>query len=250
MTLDEQYEFFLKNHYCIFPSALSPQEVIDINKAIDRSLERDGWGGPGPRASFAQPLLSSTDFDGLARHKSFFPLASKIFDGDIAIIEFCLMTRPGNQEAPTKPTGWHQDFGICEHDPLGITALSAVMCLTDIDKTTARYTLLPNSQKGDKPPQPVAEGSQDVIGEVEVVGPAGTIVLVNSGIFHTGKPGTGPRERRTIHTYMQRTNFPSVSNHSIIPRRLWDVADPEQRKFYSHFNEVTRKAIEAENAAK
>jgi hypothetical protein len=250
MTLDEQYEFFLKNHYCLFPSALSPDEVVSINAAIDRSLARDGWGGPGPRATFVQPLNTTTDFDILPRHRSFFPLASRIFDGDIALIEFAIMTRPGNQEAPTKPTGWHQDFGICEHDPLGITALSAVMCLTDIDKTTARYCLLPNSQRGDKPPQPVAEGSQDVVGEVEVVGPAGTIVLVNAGIYHTGKPGTGPRERRTIHTYMQRTCFPSVSNHTILPRRLWDVEDPAQRRFYSHFNDVTRAALEAEAAKK
>lgn len=242
MTLDEQYDFFLKNHYCLFPSALSPDEVASINAAIDRSIVRDGWAGPGPRATFVQPLLTSTDFDSLPRHKSFFPLASRIFEGDIALIEFAIMTRPGNQPTPTKPTGWHQDFGISEHDPLGITALSAIMCLTDIDRTTARYSLLPNSHRGDKKPEAVREGSDDVVGEVEVVGPAGTIVLVNAGIYHTGKPGSGPRERRTIHTYMQRTSFPSVSNHSIIPRRLWDVEDPADRRFYSHFNEVTRQA--------
>lgn len=248
MTLDEQYEFFVKNHYCIIPNALSPDEIKSLTKVIDGIIASDrvAWTTHA-RQTLSQ--ISDPAFDCVLRHRSFMPLATRIFEGDIALIEFGLMVRPGNQTAPTKPSGWHQDFGVSEHDPMGITALSAIFYLSDVDKTTARYSLIPGSAKFPKCPPAVAEGSQDVEGEVEILGPAGTMVLVNSGIFHTGKVGTGPRERRTIHLYMQRTTFPSVSNHTIMPRRLWDSPDPEIRKYYSHFNQVTRDAIEKEAAA-
>ena len=244
MNLDEQYEFFLKNHYCLFPSALSKAELDSVNKAIDGIVAQDPKYWASARAQTSQ--VSDPAFDCLLRHPSFSPLATKIFEGDIALIEFGMMIRQGNQTPPAEPAGWHQDFGISEHDPLGITALSAIMYTYDVDATTARYTLVPNSHRLPARPKQVAPGRDEIEGEVEIVGPAGTIVLVNAGIFHTGKLGAGPRERRTIHLYMQRTSFPSVSNHTVMPRRLWDVADPEQRRYYSHFNAVTKAAIEAE----
>jgi len=244
MTLDEQYEFFLKNHYCLFPSALSPAELKAANDATDRLVAQDPPAWKLPRNQTSQ--IFDPAFDPLLRHRSFFPLAERIFEGDIALIEFGLMIRQGNQEAPTKPAGWHQDFGVCEHDPLGITALSAVYYLTDVDETTPRYSLVPGSARFPKCPPQKKEGCQDIEGEVEVLGPAGSVVLVNAGIFHSGKVGTGPRERRTVHLYMQRTTFPSVSNHTIMPRRLWDNPDPVLRRYYSHFNDVTRAAIDAE----
>jgi len=241
MTLEQQYDFFLKNHYCIFPAALTPAELASVNGAVDASLKEEPelWG-KGARSQSVQCLLTRPEFDILLAHKCFMPLASKVLDGDIAMVEFSVMIREGAQEIPTKPTGWHKDFGVRAADPLGITALSAVWYLTDVDTTTARYSLIPNSHKWDHEPKQVKEGSEDVEGELEVLGKAGTCVLVNAGLYHCGKLGAGPRERRTVHTYMQRTSFPSVSNHSIIPRRLWDVKDPAQRKFYSHFNALTR----------
>lgn len=241
MNLQEQYEFFLKNHYCVFPSALTPAELASVNAAVDASLAEDPdlWG-KGARSQSVHCLLGRPQFDILLRHPSFSPLAAKIFDNDIALIEFSVMIRSGGQTAPTKPEGWHRDFGVTDKDPNGITALSAIWYLTDVDTTTARYSLVPFSHKFKEAPKQVCEGSQDVEGEVEMLGPAGTVILVNAGIYHTGKLGTGPRERRTVHTYMQRTTFPNVSSHSIIPRRLWDVPDPEQRRYYSHFNAITR----------
>jgi hypothetical protein len=250
MTLQEQYDFFVENHYCIFPAVLTPAEVKSVNDAIDASLKEDAalWS-IGVRSQSVNCLLNRPQFDILLRHKSFMPLAEKIYDNDVAMVEFSVMTRAGNQPVPNKPEGWHRDFGVSSIDPMGITALSAIWYLTDVDTTTARYSLLPKSQAWKEGPKAVAEGSQDVVGEVEILGPAGTVVLVNAANYHTGKIGPGPRERRTVHTYMQRTSYPSVSNHSIIPRRLWDVPDVSQRKFYSHFNPLT-KAVAGDYAAK
>ena len=241
MNLQEQYDFFLKNHYCVFPPSLTPAELKSVNDAVDASLKEDPalWS-MGPRSQSVQCLLNRPEFDILLHHKSFMPLAAKVLDNDIARVEFSVMTRAGTQPEATQPDGWHRDFGVSSIDPLGITALSAIWYLTDVDKTTARYTLVPFSHKMKELPKQVKEGCQDIEGEVEILGPAGSVVLVNAGIYHTGKLGTGPRERRTVHTYMQRTSFPAVSNHNIIPRRLWDVPDPAQRRFYSHFNTITR----------
>jgi hypothetical protein len=126
---------------------------------------------------------------------------------------------------------------------LKIQSLSAIFYLTDVDETTARYSLVPASNEMEEAPKKVQEESEQRVGELEMLGPAGTVILVNAGIWHCGKWGHGPRERRTIHTYYQQSLTEAVSNHSIFPRRLWDVPDPEQRRFYSHFNAMTRAVV-------
>jgi hypothetical protein len=125
--------------------------------------------------------------------------------------------------------------------------LSAIFYLSDVDRTTARFSIIPGSHAREEGPKPVAPDSDDYIDEFEILGPAGTCVLVNAGIWHRAKFGAGPRERRTIHLYYQQSSLPQQSEHNIFPRRLWDVDDAEQRRFFSHFNTLT-KAVAADYA--
>jgi hypothetical protein len=239
MTLAQQIDFFETHHYLLLPAALTPEEVASLNAATDRDREEypEFWS-KGARMQSAQCLLSMPEADSLIRHPSFFPVAEHVFDGDIRFEEFSIMIRAGNQ-AEGSIEGWHRDSRPNPEHRLGIRALGAFIYLTDVDETTARYSLIPNSQHLPEP-RKVSEESEEREGEIEMLGPAGTVILVNAGNWHCGKWGHGPRERRMVAIYYCQSTTPSLSNHTLFPRRLWDVADEEQRRFYSKHNAITR----------
>lgn len=238
-SLDQQIEFFARNDYFLFENALTRAEVDTLNKAIDRHREQfPSLWGKGARSQSAQCLLGIPEMDFTIRHPSFFALAKAVLDNDIVFCEHSVMIREGNQKPGVE--GWHRDVGVNAKNKYGITALSAIFYTTDVDKTTARYSLIPGSHAVDSKPVPIPPDNIDVEGEREMLAPAGSVILVNAGIWHCGKWGTGPRERRTIHMYYQPSYLPQFSPHTIFPRRLWDVKDAEQRRFYSHFNPLTR----------
>ena len=236
--------FFEKNHYLMIPNALTGDEVRRINAAIDQNRKAfPGLWSTGNRMQSAQCcLLGMPELDFLVRHSSFFPIAAQALDGDIVFSEFAALIRAGNQKQGSIE-GWHRDFAPNPAQRLGIRSLSAIYYLTDVDETTARYSLIPASQNVNEAPKKVREDGEDRCGEIEMLGPAGSVILVNAGIWHCGKWGHGPRERRTVHVYYQQSTTPAVSNHTIFPRRLWDVTDAGQRRFYSHFNPLTQVVV-------
>ena len=242
-TLRDQIDFFEKHHYLRISNALTRNEVDRVNAAIDRNRQEYSmlWG-KGNRMQSVQCFLVMPVVDFLIRHPSFFAVAEHALDGDIVFSEFSAMIRAGNQTQGTVE-GWHRDFPPNPKHRLKIQSLSAIYYLSDVDETTARYCLVPASHEMEEQPKKIREDKEERVGEAEMLGPAGTIILVNAGIWHCGKWGHGPRERRTIHTYYQQSVNEAVSHHSIFPRRLWDVADPEQRRFYSHFNAMTRAVV-------
>src|SRR5262249_18414895 len=153
------------------------------------------------------------------RHPSFFAVASHALDGDIRFEEFSVMIRAGNMEKGSIE-GWHRDARPNPEHRLGIRALSAIYCRTAVDESTARYPLMPASQKLPERRKVSAE-REEREGEIEMLGPAGSVILVNAGIWHCGKWGHSPRERRTVHIYYGQSTTPCLSNHTLYPRRLW-----------------------------
>jgi len=243
MTLQDQIAFFEANQYLFIPEALTLEEVTRFNAAIDHSRrDHPALWSSGARSQSVQCLLPTREFDTILRHPSFFEVARHVLDNDIVFSEFSIMIRAGSQKEGTTE-GWHRDFGVNEKNRLGISALSAIFYLTDVDETTARYSLIPGSTRESEPPKKIREESEDRVNEKQMFGPAGSCILVNAGIWHCGRWGGGPRERRTIHMYYQPSNIPPVSNHNVFPRRLWDVKDGEQRRFYSYFNPLTRAVV-------
>src|SRR5262245_42591768 len=142
MTLQEKIAFFEKHHYLLIPNALSPAEVAMVNKVIDR--QKGDWGN-AVRIQSATCLTDAPEYDFLIRHPSFFPVAQHAMDNDIVFSEFAVMIRSAAAEA-RGPDGWHNDFPPNPAHRLGFHSLSAIYYLTDVDRTTARYVLIPGSQ--------------------------------------------------------------------------------------------------------
>src|SRR5207247_10635031 len=111
---------------------------------------------------------SRPEADSVIRHPSFFEVARRAFDGDICFEEFSVMIRAGNQQEGTIE-GWHRDSSPNPEQRLRIKALSAIFYLTDVDETTARYSLIPASAELPEPKK-LREDSEPREGEVEMRG--------------------------------------------------------------------------------
>ncbi len=81
--------------------------------------------------------------------------------------------------------------------------------------------------------------------EVEIRGPAGTAVLYDIAIFHTRVPGKVSRGRLTQHSYFSRAQSPPLTKWVMIPKRLAENPDPEQRAFFSQWTGMQKGYVEA-----
>ena len=240
MSTDEQIAFFERTHYLLLPSVVNEKELAVLHAAIDRHREEfPALWSQGRRMQAPQCLLNMPEADFLIRHPSFMDIATHALDGDIVFDEFSIMIRAGGIDEGSQE-GWHRDFTPDPQHRLGIRGLSVIYYLTDVDETTARYVLVPASHQRDDEPAKTGPGSDTREGELEVFAPAGSMLLVNAGNWHCGRCGHGGRERRTVHIYYRKSTTAPFANHTIFPRRLWDVPDPEQRRFYSSFNPITQ----------
>ncbi len=228
---------FKSQRFAVIPGALSSQEVQRLNDAIDKTLRQfpDLWYGKERKQS-VQSLLVEPDFDLTIRHPAYFPIIKQAFGENAAFSEFSAMIRQGGHTGATVE-GWHRDFSPNSN---GITAISVIIYLTEVDRSTARLCVVPGSHLKETAPTLLSAQDDKYEGEVEVIGPPGTAAITDASNWHCAKWGKGPRERRTIHLYFQSSTNPPVSQTSITPRRLWDSPDPQLRKFYAHHNAITR----------
>jgi ectoine hydroxylase-related dioxygenase (phytanoyl-CoA dioxygenase family) len=231
---------FKAQRFTVIPNALSTDEVRRLNEAIDKSMKHfpELWYGKERKQS-VQCLLAEPEFDLTIRHPAYFPIIRQAFGDNAAFAEFSAMVRQGGHTGATVE-GWHRDFAPDTSHPQAIRAISVIIYLTEVDKTTARLCVVPGSSLKETAPVLLSEENDRYEAEVEVMGPPGTAAITDASNWHCAKWGKGPRQRRTIHLYFQSSTIPPVSNQNITPRRLWDSPDPQLRKFYSHQNALTR----------
>ena len=135
---------------------------------------------------------------------------------------------------------WHRDGG--RHlltDPLLLWKAQLIFYLSDVDSSTHCFSIAPESVEEKRalaaepdedypttvrtrePAQPLGESRG-----VDILGKAGSAVIVNSANVHAGCVRQTPAERRTLHIYYARATQPCVSVHTRVPRRLVESADP------------------------
>jgi len=237
--------FFEKHRYVVVPGALAPDVVDRLNNLIDRSRREnaDLWYTNKPHQHFTvQAMLVEQGFDFLLRQPPLFDTAKQALDDDIAFVEFSARIHGPQIKPETTNGGWHQDVPCNPSQRLGIRLLSVIYYLSDVEHTGHRFVLLPASQNLSSLPPTVGNGSLEVQGEVEIVGPAGTAVLFDASIWHGARHGNNGRERRTVHLYYQPASLPAQTEFTLLPRRLWNSSDIDMRKLCSVSNAMTRAA--------
>ena len=128
--------------------------------------------------------------------------------------------------------------------PYECTYVCAIHYLSDVGASDPCFCVVPNSG-----PYETLEEARTQLGdayaEVPIRGPAGTLVLYDIAIFHTRLPGQRTRARRTLHHYYSRAASQPLTNWVLLPQRLAEHPDPEQRAFYSQWSAATQAYAEA-----
>jgi ectoine hydroxylase-related dioxygenase (phytanoyl-CoA dioxygenase family) len=234
----ESLQKFEENGYVIIPDALSSQEILDLNQAIDRDQEQNPamWKkGADGRNQNANILLSCPEFDATIRNPTLWPLAESLMGEQVCFEEFSVMIREPSHEPPPAPQ-WHRDTVHLPEHPMAMLFLSLIYYLTDVDAETHCFGIVPeNVETKRKLPKDL-----DATGSVPLYGKAGTAILFNAATCHAAVVRTAKTQRRTIHIYYGHRDKPPLGNHTIFPARLHKSADEATKRFYSRPNTITR----------
>ena len=239
----DQVEFFRANSYVALPDLLSPEQVAELNEAIDRDREQNPfmWWCEGHRDYNCNLLLTEPAFEITIRHPLALPLVEELLGGPVCFEELSVRHTPPASE--TQPTGWHRDRPHWLDHPLHLDYPQIIYYLTDVDEETHCFTVSPEPADGEvlEPAAQVERG-----GTVYFHGKAGSAILFNAAVLHGVTIRKSTRHRRIVQVYYGHPHRPSLSNVSLVPPRLWrDHPDPEIRRFYGKLNRYNRVVFEA-----
>lgn len=237
--LDAAIEEFNTTGYVVVPDALSPERVDELNRAVDRYLQRyppesDEWIKDGATSIQARDLLPKTeDFDFAIENPVILGFARRYFGDNVTFEHLSIVIRKPERN-PTELKGWHRDNTRDYDRRAQIGAISAIYYLTDVSERDHCFSIVPETHNRlvDMRPEDVRPGS-----ERDILGPRGTAILFHARCLHSGRVKPDSRERRTLHVYYWDTEQPRTSTSSTIPPRLYTKEDPAlPPKFYSKWN--------------
>lgn len=208
------------NGFVILPNILTPAEVATLNTAIEEDMQEY----PAEWAFFGDAFVQTvdilprrTDFDQTIEHPAVLPVLEEVIGPDLTFEEFSVIVRnPTTERADHK--AWHRDI-IRDYDRRWeIEAISAVYYLTDVGERDHCFSIVPgtHSANADLRPEDIQAGM-----EVDLLAPAGSVILFHARCLHAGKLKPHSRLRRTLHLYYSRLNAPRTSEWSTIPQRLY-----------------------------
>ena len=249
---EEIYDFFREQKFAVVSDAMTSPEMQFLRAFVDRSkreIPRE-WG-PDKHGvySHGQILINYPELDPFVRPAVAFPLVDAIMGPETRFAQFDF--RDVSAEAGERSAlAFHKDRAHTpreDGDPnrdFDSTYVCAIHYLTDVEAENPCFCVVPRSH-----PYESQEVAKDRMGEtyreVEIRGPAGTAVLYDIAIFHTRVPGKVSRGRLTQHSYFSRAQSPPLTKWVMIPKRLAENPDPEQRAFFSQWTGMQKGYVEA-----
>jgi len=215
---------FQERGFLIIPNALSGAQISELNRTVDRDLDKHG----GDWVTFDESLMETPDVISRSAEFDFTienPLTLGIlrsFLGElITFEEFEIIIR--NPTAKSQDIkAWHRDATRDYNRRMEIEYISLVYYLTDVTESDHCLSIIPGShyRQVDLNPAEVISGC-----EFDVTGPAGTAIIFHGRCIHAGKLKPHSRQRRTLHVYYARSDQPRYSEWTEIPERLYKKTD-------------------------
>lgn len=222
--------------FLVIPKALSDEQVMLLNRAVDHDLEHHGEEWAKFDESFIETpdvISRSADFDFAIENPVTLAILRSLIGDLITFEEFDILIRnPSNKKQDVK--AWHRDAARDYKRRMEIEYVSLVYYLTDVSGKDHCLSIIPGTHYGlvDLKPEEVTPGS-----EIDITGPAGTAVIFHGRCIHAGKLKQGSRQRRTLHVYYARSDQHRYTEWTEIPPRLYQKADPLLPPlFYSKWN--------------
>jgi ectoine hydroxylase-related dioxygenase (phytanoyl-CoA dioxygenase family) len=196
---------FAESGYVVVPDVLGAAEAAELHRAFDdlpfviEESEIIGW-----RAEAAErDLVGDERFLRLATNRRLLEPLLEIIGEDVQLIDYVAMEigpRSGKRRA------WHVDFPFFT-SPVCLSAIAAVY-LSDMTPAMGPLRVVPGSHARRRVPTDV-EKEAELVGEVELDVAAGTAVVFDSQLWHTGTRNESGRPRRALflhyaHYWMKR----------------------------------------------
>lgn len=217
---------FHENGFLVLPTVLSTAQVARCNAAIDADLASHPEEWVRFSDSFVQAvdiLPRREDFDAIIELPPVLALLrDELIGPDVTFEEFSIILRNPTAEGADHKA-WHRDILRSFERRFEIDAISAVYYLTDVTATDHCFSIIPGTHgpRADLRPEAVVPGM-----EVDVMAPAGSVILFHARCLHSGKLKPQSRQRRTLHLYYSRAAGPRTSEWSTIPERLYATGNP------------------------
>jgi ectoine hydroxylase-related dioxygenase (phytanoyl-CoA dioxygenase family) len=239
--LVSQLDCYRANSYVILPDLLSPEQVAELNEAMDRDRRQHPyfWGALNSRNGSSNLLLTEPVFEPVVRHPQVLPLVEALMGGPICFEELSVQITPPSQES--RPTAWHRDRGHWLEHPLHLDYPQIIYYLTDVEPGCHHFTLSPEPADGE-----VLETAAQVArcGSLPFYGKAGSAILFNSATLHGLTLAATQRERRILQIYYGHEGRKPLAEVTLMPPRLWrEHPNPEIRRFYGKLNNYTRDML-------
>jgi hypothetical protein len=238
--IESDYSFFRKHGYLVRSDLLSADEVREFLDLYDGDREEFSYRwhpfGKYQHANY-DALVTTLGFDRLVRHPVILERVVALMGGPVCFGEIGAR-HMGPYDGPAAQE-WHRDRPHWRDHPLRMDYIQMMLYLTDVDDTTACFSISPESVD-----DPILEDREAQLkrgGRVDIHGPCGTVCLFNASVLHTATARPTAKERKSVQIYYGHRDRAFLANDSLIPPIFWnDQADPECRAFYGNVNDVTR----------
>ncbi|MGI8868869.1 MAG: phytanoyl-CoA dioxygenase family protein [Mycobacteriales bacterium] len=123
----------------------------------------------------------------------------------------------------------HADWG--EPDPSGFQVCNSIWLLDDFTAENGATRVVPRSHRsGTTPATALADPGARHPDEIQLIAPAGTVVVFNSHLWHGGTRNHSDRPRRAVHSYFTRRKNPQqLDQRTYLRHATWERISPAQR---------------------
>jgi ectoine hydroxylase-related dioxygenase (phytanoyl-CoA dioxygenase family) len=192
--------------YLVLPGFLTPARVAEFNTRIEQLFveEGDRAGGEFKSEPGARRLANAVDkgeiFEQAIETPRVLECIEAVLGPDFKLSSLNIRSaNPHNKTA--QPL--HVDSGALP-DAQGNSVCNSVWMLDDFTEYNGALRIVPGSHRWGRLPEPGARPE----GEMLVTGKAGTVVIMNSHLWHGGSENTMDRQRRAMHIYYTRGDKP------------------------------------------
>jgi hypothetical protein len=206
MLSDSEKQQLEQQGYLILPGFLTPAQVDEFNARIEELFaeEGDGAGGefksePGARR-LANVVNKGEIFEKVIETPKVLECMEAVLGPDFKLSS--LNIRSANSHNGTAQP-LHVDSGALP-DVHGDSVCNSVWMLDDFTEFNGALRIVPGSHRWGRAPAPGAKPE----GEMLVTGTAGTVVIMNSHMWHGGSENKTDRQRRAMHVYYTRGDKP------------------------------------------
>ena len=206
MLTDSAKQQLEQQGYLILAGFLAPAEVARFNARIELLFAAEGTqaGGEFKSEPGARRLANCVDKGEIFEQVIETPAVLECMEFVLGT-EFKLSSLNVRSANPHNQTAQplHADSGALP-DAHGDSVCNSVWMLDDFTEHNGALRIVPGSHRWGRLPEPGAKPATEML----VTGKAGTVVIMNSHMWHGGSENRTAQQRRAMHVYYTRSDKP------------------------------------------